>query len=464
MLGRKMYKTKLCMLYQRGRCPRQNCSFAHGDAELRRFSGSFNGKRDYRSSDLRDRLDRRPSPTRRYSPGRDGRSYHAFRRKPFSHDRGSSLSRSPIRRSERRPKKKQSIDGESDISGSHKLSDADEATRKENNVSTFDGKAIYEEQLREAKSDIEKLDDHKAHLEIFLEKKFDEVHILSSKIEDLEMQLNKEQEDCKRTNLKIEKFFKAYGRYIKAQEELKRSEAHFQKFGDQLGVDISKVGVNEEDSSINILSDGEPNGDIQESLPNEMLNSGPPLKKRAPFNTASTDELKFGNVSKKSRHSGTLSKPDKFARSDGPSFSADDATKDPETVIFNHEKELPLSLVDIFKRKRGKISSKFGSLSKNRSLDGERVLPSMSMAANDVDELIEDIEIDEKSDGMIAAASNENASVDKKIASTYMPPIPPPVKQNAYKQYEDDDEDVDVERVDSEMVDIDLNGDVDIEQ
>ncbi|KAK8921680.1 hypothetical protein KSP39_PZI020066 [Platanthera zijinensis] len=195
-----------------------------------------------------------------------------------------------------------------------------------------------------------------------------------------------------------------------------------------------------------------------------------------------------GNVSKKSRHSSTLSKSDKFARSDGPSFSADDATKDPETVIFNHEKELPLSLVDIFKRKRGKISSKFGSLSKsrlstfvmhifvrspltgrlmnwqNRSLDGERVLPFMSMAANDVDELIEDIEIDEKSDGMIAAASNENASVDKKIASSYMPPIPPPVKQNTYKQYEDDDEDVDVERVDSEMVDIDLNGDVDIEQ
>ncbi|KAK8502308.1 hypothetical protein V6N12_002028 [Hibiscus sabdariffa] len=170
-LNRSKRQTKLCVLYQRGHCSRQSCSFAHGDADLRGFSGSHgaglflvvrcfphrnfswtwlhilsnkllillrsdqlglcwlvnlragfgifpaqlylglslcihetsrhyegsvlegsiivlynfshivpcDGKRKYRNGDLRDKLDRRLSPERRYSPNRDARDQQTLR-------------------------------------------------------------------------------------------------------------------------------------------------------------------------------------------------------------------------------------------------------------------------------------------------------------------------------------------------------------------------------------------------
>jgi len=46
--------------------------------------------------------------------------------------------------------------------------------------------------------DMEALREDKSKLEMILEKKTDEEHKLCSRVEDLELQLNKEKEDCQR--------------------------------------------------------------------------------------------------------------------------------------------------------------------------------------------------------------------------------------------------------------------------
>ncbi|RRT80866.1 hypothetical protein B296_00014162, partial [Ensete ventricosum] len=150
----------------RGRCPRQNCNFAHGEAELRRFGGSF----------------------------------HEFfvQAIAFQGLLSGGGKKKGKGRSERRHRKKQHTDGESDVSDSFKGSDGPEDRKKEDKTSSYDEKDGLEEQ------------------------KVDEAHKLSSRIADLESQLSKEQEDCRRTTSKIKKFIKAHGRYMKAQEELKR--------------------------------------------------------------------------------------------------------------------------------------------------------------------------------------------------------------------------------------------------
>lgn len=62
--------------------------------------------------------------------------------------------------------------------------------------------------------------------------------------------------------------------------------------GDQLALDIYGIDANEEDSSINIVSDGEI--DFPVTLPNERLNNTSPSKKRLDVNRDSAKESKQG--------------------------------------------------------------------------------------------------------------------------------------------------------------------------
>lgn len=78
--------------------------------------------------------------------------------------------------------------------------------------------------------------------------------------------------------------------------EIHRSQVRLDKLGDELGSDINKIGTNEEDSSINIVSDGETTGFLV-SPHNELQNEAPPSSKRMDVNWGSAKESKQGDSS-----------------------------------------------------------------------------------------------------------------------------------------------------------------------
>ncbi|CAH1414442.1 unnamed protein product [Lactuca virosa] len=223
---------------------------------------SIEGRQDYRGADLRDKLGRHRSPPWRNSLDKDAR------------DRLPSQGHSSPRfgkKSEWSHRKRHHFDGESEYSGSFNLSDGGEQGRETKASSS----EIKDDQLKHVQSEIDMLEDHKEQLQIYLEERIQEEDSLNSKIKELDMQLSIEKEECRSISSKIRKFVKANHRHSKIQDELKRSQARLERLGDQLGFD-ARAAANEEDISINILSDEETLGNVLMSPKYDT--KGPPRK------------------------------------------------------------------------------------------------------------------------------------------------------------------------------------------
>jgi len=76
-----------------------------------------------------------------------------------------------------------------------------------------------------------------------------------------------------------------------------RSQVRLQRFGDQLVSDISKIGANEEDLSIDIVSNGENTGLLPIVKHNVEHNDASSHRKRLHIEREALEDLKQGSSS-----------------------------------------------------------------------------------------------------------------------------------------------------------------------
>ncbi|XP_038694684.1 zinc finger CCCH domain-containing protein 13-like isoform X2 [Tripterygium wilfordii] len=424
------------------------------------YSKSFSylcaGRHGYQGRDLRDRLDRRISPRRRYSQGRDARGRQTF----HGHSPSSSLKR----KSDKRSSKKQCLDGHSEFSESLQISDGADKSVKKGKTASSESKVVLKEQLKKVETEIQMFDQQKIQLGVLMEEKVQEAESLTSRILELDTQLSKEKEECRRVTSQIKKFVKAHNRYSQVQDELKRSQLRLQKFGDQLGSDIGRDGGNEEDSNVNIISDEEPNDYHLRGQQKVIRHNSSPNRKRLHVNQDTAEESR---QAKNGRNVDETIRSEKFLWSN--IWTAQLNVDNVVDVVNNESGGDRYPSKDSRRRKRGKnvpIGTPFADKVKGPGSGG--LLPATSMAAHVVDDVAE-FEEDERIEVVESASMGEEKSfmknggfknisrgIDKGVmhADVRMPfllPPPPPLPRYSHSQYKDEDENVDVEVVEEEV-------------
>ncbi|XP_041990003.1 zinc finger CCCH domain-containing protein 13-like isoform X2 [Salvia splendens] len=393
-----------------------------------------NGNQEFRGGgDLRERLDRIRSPLRNSPDRRDARARHT------SHgDSPRSLGKGI----DRNVRKRRRFDGHSDYSG--RMSDGTEDQIKDRRPASSEAKMQIDEQLREIHSEIKLLEDDKQQLQMYLEEKVNEADSLTFKIHDLEMQLSKEKEEGKRFSTKIKKFIKAHNRHSRLQEELKRSQAQFQKLGEQLDSD---VGVGNEDDTKTKASNDDVKGGFTSPLNEGQLNSSP-LRKRSRF-SLEAQEASPQVGGRADMGKSKVEKPHRSSRNQENFSNTKKSEADADTYNSRWR-----STYEEKSRKGSNLPADTDSTDKYKVTETGIILPSTGIAANAIDE---DVEVAETDERYQVPSNGPNGSEDRfKTSRLPFLPLPPPIPQNAYMQYEGDDENVDVDEADEETVEVDI--------
>ncbi|XP_010488207.1 PREDICTED: zinc finger CCCH domain-containing protein 40-like isoform X3 [Camelina sativa] len=362
-------------------------------------------------SDLRDRLGRQFSPERRPSLDRSGRRLQRFggheNASPFENRRDKDY-RGNNRFYERR-----------DYAGALKVGNRIE-DRAEDGRNKFQGyNNVLEEQLKDVEMDVKMLTDDKLRLEASVERKAHEVDILTSRIEELETQLDREKEECRRITSSTKKFVKEYNRFLRAQDDLKRSEARLQKLGNQLSTYFAgSEGINR-DVNVDIVSDEENNGRNLRTAcdpQNELQNiSSMPRKKRYVDQYTTKETVEDGFIGRGEEEMEKEKKrPSRWNMGSSKSYSEEEsgAWNDEDTINKSSSKE------DNWKRRRFSIGTS----------STDKVISSTSMAAQAFDD--------------VAEFDEENPEAAKSSPLISLPP-PPPFR-DTHVQGDEDDENVDV--------------------